>query len=80
MEIRMEDKQYYHFKKKCSRPSVETTSELFYVCSEDARWDDVMRQFAAFLDTCGYVGVYEKVDIMLEEYWDSGFAYGGTTE
>jgi hypothetical protein len=80
MEIRMEDKQYYHFKKKCSRPSVETTSELFYVCSEDARWDDVMRQFAAFLDTCGYVGVYEKVDIMLDEYWDSGFAYGGTTE
>ena len=76
----MEDKQYYHFKKKCSRPSLETTSELFYVCSEDARWDDVMRQFAAFLDTCGYVGVYEKVDIMLEEYWDSGFAYGGTTE
>ena len=33
-----------------------------------------------FLDSCGYVGVYEKVDIMLEEYWDSGFAYGGTTE
>jgi hypothetical protein len=80
MEIRMEDKQYYHFKKKCSRPSVETTSELFYVCSEDARWDDVMRQFATFLDSCGYVGVYEKVDIMLDEYWDSGFAYGGTTE
>ena len=76
----MEDKQYYHFKKKCSRPSVETTSELFYVCSEDARWSEVMRQFAAFLDSCGYVGVYEKVDIMLEEYWDSGFAYGGTTE
>ena len=69
----MEDKQYYHFKNKCSRPSVETNSELFYVCSEDARWDDIMRQFAAFLDSCGYVGVYEKVDIMLEEYWDSGF-------
>ena len=74
----MEDKQYYHFKKKCSRPSVETASELFYVGSEETGWDDVMRQFAAFLDTCGYVGVYEKVDIMLEEYWDSGFAYGGT--
>jgi hypothetical protein len=30
------DKQYYHFKKNCSRPSVETSSELFYVCEEDA--------------------------------------------
>jgi hypothetical protein len=25
-----------------------------------------MRQFAAFLDSCGYVGVYEKVDKMLD--------------
>jgi len=67
------DKQYYHFKKNCVRRPVETTSELFYVCSEDTRWDDIMRQFATFLDTCGYVGVYEKVDIMLDEYWEKKF-------
>jgi len=67
------DKQYYHFKKNCSRPSVETSSELFYACEEDARWDDVMRQFASFLDSCGYVGVYEKVDKMLDEAWEKQF-------
>lgn len=66
------DKQYYHFKKNSSRPSVETSSELFYVCGEDAQWTDVMLQFAAFMESCGYVGVQEKVDIMLEDYW-SGY-------
>tara|TARA_R110000851_G_scaffold90285_2_gene197304 strand:- start:8349 stop:8549 length:201 start_codon:yes stop_codon:yes gene_type:complete len=63
----MEHKQYYHFKKSTSEPNVTTSSEHFYVCGEDAVWDDVMRQFAAFLDSCGYVGVYEKVDKMLDE-------------
>ena len=64
------DKQYYHFKKTSSTDISTSTSEHFYVCSEDARWDDVMRQFAAFLDSCGYVGVYETVDNLLEEYWE----------
>ena len=66
----MEEKQYYHFKKSSSTPNASSTSEHFYVCPEDAMWHDVMRQFAAFLDTCGYVGVYENVDLMLEDYWD----------
>lgn len=66
----MEDKQYYYFKKGTSSPKVTTSSEHFYLCDEDARWDDVMRQFAAFLDSCGYVGVYEKVDNLLEDYWE----------
>ena len=66
----MEDKQYYHFKKSSSTNSTTSTSEHLYVCPEDAMWHDVMRQFAAFLDTCGYVGVYENVDIMLEDYWN----------
>ena len=64
------DKQYYHFKKSSSTPSVSTSSEHFYVCEEDARWDDIMRQFAAFLDSCGYVGVHEKVDLMLDKFWE----------
>ena len=46
----MEHKQYYHFKKSTSEPNVTTSSEHFYVCSEDAKWDGVIRQFAAFLD------------------------------
>ena len=66
----MEEKQYYQFKKSSSTPNASSTSEHFYVCPEDAMWHDVMRQFAAFLDTCGYVGVYENVDIMLEDYWN----------
>ena len=65
----MENKQYYHFKKGASSPTVTTSSEHFYICEEDAQWDDVMRQFAAFLDSCGYVGVYERVDKMLEKVW-----------
>ena len=64
------DKQYYHFKKSSSTENASSTSEHLYVCPEDAMWHDVMRQFAAVLDTCGYVGVYENVDIMLEDYWD----------
>jgi hypothetical protein len=63
------DKQYYHFKKNCSRPSVETSSELFYVCGGGCRWDDVMRQFATFLDSCGYVGCMRRLTCMLDEYW-----------
>ena len=64
------DKQYYHFKKSSSTENASSTSEHLYVCSEDSMWHDVMRQFAAFLDTCGYVGVYENVDLMLEDYWN----------
>ena len=66
----MENKHFYHFKRSSAAPNVSTNSELFYVCSEDAQWDDVMRQFATFLDTCGYVGVYERIDFMLEDYWE----------
>ncbi len=62
----MENKQYYHFKKGTSAPTVTTSSEHFYICEEDAQWDDVLRQFAAFLDASGYVGVYERIDNMLD--------------
>ncbi len=62
----MDNKQYYHFKKGTSAPTVTTSSEHFYVCEEDAQWDDVLRQFATFLDACGYVGVYERIDNMLD--------------
>lgn len=65
----MEDKHFYYFKRSTSSPTVAANSEVFYVCSEDARWDDVIRQFATFLDTCGYVGVYERIDMMLDEHW-----------
>ena len=67
----MEDKQVYLFR-KLGNPElgVNTNNEMSYICSEDARWDDVMRQFATFLDSCGYVGVYERIDMMLEDFWE----------
>ena len=67
----MEDKQVYLFR-KLGNPElgVSTHNEMGYICSEDARWDDVVRQFATFLDYCGYIGVYEKVDAMLDDYWE----------
>jgi hypothetical protein len=37
--------------------------------SEGTRWDNVMLEFAKFLDMVGYVGVYEKVQTRIEEEW-----------
>ena len=66
----MENKQYYHFKKEQTEANVSSKSEHLYICEEDARWDDVMRQFAAFLDSSGYVGVFERIDALLDEVWE----------
>ena len=33
------------------------------------RWDNVMLEFAKFLDAVGYIGVHEKVDQRLSEEW-----------
>ncbi len=74
MEKQMENKQYYHFKKEQTEANVSSKAEHLYICEEDAQWDDVMRQFAAFLDASGYVGVYERIDNMLdnmrEDEWE----------
>jgi hypothetical protein len=37
--------------------------------SEHTRWDNVMLEFAKFLDMIGYVGVYEKVQTRIEDEW-----------
>lgn len=66
----MKHQQHYHFKKSTSSPTASTNVEHFYVCPEEAMWDEVLRQFATFLDSCGYVGVFERVDLMLDNYWD----------
>ena len=34
------------------------------------RWDNVMLQFAKFLDATGYVGVYEKVQQRIDDEWE----------
>ena len=37
--------------------------------SDATRWDNVMLEFAKFLDMIGYVGVYEKVQTRIEDEW-----------
>ena len=38
--------------------------------NDATQWDNVMLQFAKFLDACGYVGVYDKVCKRNEQEWD----------
>lgn len=37
---------------------------------DDTRWNNIMLQFAKFLDAVGYVGVHEKVSQYTEDEWD----------
>jgi len=50
--------QNFLFKRVTNEENRSTNHEHFYVCEEGAIWGDVLRQFAMFLDECGYVGVY----------------------
>lgn len=63
-------KQNYLFKKFTQTETSTSNNEHFFVCGEDDPWDVILRQFAMFLDQCGYVGVYESVDSMLEEAFE----------
>lgn len=37
--------------------------------SDDTRWDNIMLQFAKFLDATGYAGVYDKVSKRCDDEW-----------
>lgn len=37
---------------------------------DSTRWDNVLLQFAKFLDATGYVGVYDKISKRIEEDWE----------
>ena len=63
----MDDKQLYIFKRQKHGVGSFSVSEHSFICSEDDPWDVVVLQFAAFLDQCGYVGVYENISIALED-------------
>jgi hypothetical protein len=39
--------------------------------ADSTRWDNIMLQFAKFLDATGYVGVYEKVATRIEDDWEA---------
>ena len=55
-------------------PGVEYPTDLRVVhefeMSDETRWDNIMLQFAKFLDATGYVGVYEKVQQRIDEEWE----------
>jgi hypothetical protein len=36
---------------------------------DTTRWDNVLLQFAKFLDATGYIGVYDKVSKRVDEDW-----------
>ena len=56
-------------------PGIEYPTNLKVVhefeMDDATRWDNVLLQFAKFLDATGYVGVYEKIGNGIEEDWES---------
>lgn len=72
------------FRFECFKPSelednvfgdVEYPTDLRVVhefeMDDGTRWDNIMLQFAKFLDAVGYVGVYEKVHQRIDEDWET---------
>jgi len=55
-------------------PGVEFPTNLRVVhefeMDDATRWDNIMLQFAKFLDATGYVGVYEKVSERINIDWE----------
>jgi len=59
---------YFNFRRFVYDKQVKTDIDVTYSCPEDATWLEVMTKFGEFLDHCGYVGVSEKVNIMIEDF------------
>ena len=38
--------------------------------SSDTQWDNIILEFARFLDGVGYVGVLERVQSYIDGYWE----------
>jgi hypothetical protein len=72
------------FKFECVKPS-EVEDNMFpdiefptnlrvvheFEISDSTRWDNIMLQFAKFLDATGYCGAYEKVEARINADWES---------
>jgi len=72
------------FRFECVKPSeiednvfldVEFPTDLRVVfefeMNDSTRWDNVLLQFAKFLDATGYVGVHDKVSKRIDEDWET---------
>jgi hypothetical protein len=72
------------FRFECNKPSeiedntfsdIEFPTDLRVVhefeMSDSTQWDNIMLQFAKFLDATGYCGVYEKVEARIDADWNN---------
>lgn len=57
----------FNYAKGDADNNATTSIEHGYITNEDAPWMPVMLQFASFLEGCGYVGVYQRVQWMIDE-------------
>ena len=56
--------QFTHAKSE-EENEATTSIEHSYMTRESTPWMPIMLQFAAFLEGCGYVGVYQRVSDMI---------------
>lgn len=59
--------QHYIFKRLTNDNTSSTTVEHMCTFADEATWVSVMMNFAAFLDSCGYMGVYDRMEDFLKE-------------
>ena len=55
----------FSFHRAMSEEGTSSSIEHSYMTHESSPWMPIMLQFAAFLEGCGYVGVYQRVQDMI---------------
>lgn len=64
-DMTFNDVEYPYDKELTSRVSFESST----------RWDNIVLEFAHFLDSVGYVGVHDRVSQLLEGYWEPVYKF-----
>jgi hypothetical protein len=64
-EMTFNDVEYPYDKELSSHVSFESSTQ----------WDNIIREFAHFLDSTGYVGVYDRVSALLDGYWEPVYKF-----
>lgn len=59
---------HYCFSRSVTDELGTQTVEHSYITKESTPWSPIMLQFAAFLEGCGYVGVYQRVNDMIDSF------------
>lgn len=65
--MKFERKNVYTFMRSFTEDMTTGYTENTYVGPEGEPWPLVMLHFATFLESCGYVGVYERVEQAFED-------------